>query len=268
MKLKSNHGSPICHGAFHPLEMKALVALVLKPKDHAVLWLFTSSRRLYLLSSPLPSSALLSSNPTHPKKLTEQDKAMGEEERFSGVLGTGGMTSHQRRGPGGGNHNNSHHHHHNSNNGGHHGQHNHGSHGNHGGGRDSGPSGPRFGSNRGGGGRLSPQAGPGGSGGGNKSPGGPGVYVPPALRPPGSGGAGAVSPTPAQMMERDVSPAEAPGGTGVAAGAAAPRAGTPRAEAAATAAGAEARSEEAKEAAKAQLMDVLDGKLRCVVWYA
>ncbi|CAM9830872.1 unnamed protein product, partial [Ectocarpus sp. 6 AP-2014] len=84
--------------------------------------------------------------------LTEQDKAMGEEERFSGVLGTGGMASHQRRSAG--NNNNS-----SNSNGGHH-RHSHGQHSSHGGGgRDPGPSAPRYTPARG---RVSPQSGPGG----------------------------------------------------------------------------------------------------------
>ncbi|CAN0373590.1 unnamed protein product, partial [Ectocarpus sp. 13 AM-2016] len=82
--------------------------------------------------------------------LTEQDKAMGEEERFSGVLGTGGMASHQRRSAG----NNS-----SNNNGGHH-RHSHGHNNSHGGGgRDPGPSASRYAPARG---RVSPQSGPGG----------------------------------------------------------------------------------------------------------
>ena len=157
---------------------------------------------------------------TSSRQLTEQDRSMGEEERFSGVLGTGGL-SHQTRsisssGTNGGT------------------------------GRDA--SGPRYSSPRDRGGPYSTiTTGNAGDGGG----GGAGVYVPPALRPPNSGGLGVAS-MPAQN-ERG----SAPGGVSASTRSAKQTKGQSAAEAEAA-----ARSEEAKEAAKAQLMDVLDGKLR------
>ena len=155
---------------------------------------------------------------TSSRQLTEQDRSMGEEGRFSGVLGTGGL-SHQTRSMS--------------------------SSGTNGGtGRDA--SGPRYSSPRDRGGPYSTiTTGNAGDGGGA------GVYVPPALRSPNSGGLGGAS-MPAQN-ERG----SAPGGVSVSTRSAKQTKGQSAAEAEAA-----ARSEEAKEAAKAQLMDVLKGKLR------
>lgn len=139
-------------------------------------------------------------SPSH--QLTEQDKAMGEEERFSGVLGTGGMThqlQHQgHRGSPSGNGSSS-----NNNN-------------NSTSARFASPrSAPVFVPPSSGGGHMRAGGAGGGmggsfgsansgssagsiSGGGiSRSPSGPGVYVPPALR--AGGGGGDSSPTMVQV---------------------------------------------------------------------